>query len=130
MKKILWSLVFVLFFNICAYAETYLIYENSTKEILSLSPEDDAQLSDGHTKEILDIDFRDIRLQYHPVYYKWLDGKFIVNIQKLSDEVIVQQEAEEIHKEEEWIEIYLKDLSITELRKIGKTFKHLKKSDE
>jgi hypothetical protein len=102
MKRLALVLAF-LFLAQTAFASSYLIYKSDTKEVYSLSNEDDATLLQGFTKVILKEDLGDIQLQYAPTDYKY-DGKFIVNIKKISDEAIAQQKAEEQRAEEKLIQ--------------------------
>ena len=69
-----------------ANAKVWIIVEDATDEIYSLSPEDDAVMPDtGYTKHIVDLNFKDIELMDHPTNYKYKNDKFIMNIQKISD---------------------------------------------
>ena len=117
-------LVLMLFASI-ASADVWLILDGD--EITSLSPMDDAQLEAGQTKVVLPIELKDIELQYHPTYYKYKDNRFIVNIQKLSDEALVQELALEKQAEQTLINKKIKDLAITALEVEGHIFKHIKK---
>jgi len=130
MKKalILLGIFFLLLFSV--NAESWLLIDSTTKEVKSLSPEDDAQLEPGWEKIILDEDFGDIVLSHHPTYYKYIDGKFITNNAKLDAEYQAKLKAEEIAQETEMIDKKMRELSISELKKEGKTFKHYKDTGE
>ena len=118
-------LVLMLFASI-ASADVWLILDGD--EITSLSPMDDAQLEAGQTKVVLPIELKDIELQYHPTYYKFKDGRFIVNIKKLSDEALAQEVALEKQAENLLINKKIKDLAITALEvEDGIKLKHNKK---
>ncbi len=130
MKKVILFLSFLVIANV-VNAESWLIVNKQTQEILSLSNEDDAQIPDSNYEKIIILeDLKDIELQYHPTNYKYKNDKFIVNIQKISDEALAQEEAEEINQEEKEVIEWLRDYGITELRKGGKVFNKIKKSDE
>jgi len=107
-------------------AESWLIINSETKEVISLSNEDDAQLQAGWEKIILDEDFSDIVLARHPVYYKYIDKKFITNNDKLDAEYQLKLVAEEAKEEEDMIYQKARALAIDELVKEGKSFKHWK----
>ncbi len=86
------------------HAESYLIVEKNTNEILSLSPEDDAQVpDDNYTKIISKDNYWDIDLDEQANMYKFKNGKFIKNIKKISDKEIEKEKAEEKNKEEKLI---------------------------
>jgi len=116
-------LVLMLFASI-ASADVWLILDGD--EIVSLSPMDDAQLEAGQTKVVLPIELKDIELQYHPTYYKFKDGRFIVNIKKLSDEALAQEVALEVQIERDLINKKIKDIAITALIADGIVLKHQK----
>lgn len=115
---------------VSAKAEVWLLVDKQTKDVISMSPEDDAQLEVGWKKIMLPGKLIDYPLSYAPWYYKYQDNRFVVNIQKLSDEALAQEEAEEIGQEENEVRVWLRDYGITGLRIGGKVFKKIKKSDE
>ncbi len=93
MKKVLVLFCFLMVANF-AHGESYLIVSKATNEILSLSPEDDAQLPDNtFEKIVIDEDYWDIALSEHPTMYKYKDKKFIKNIEKISNVEIEKENA-------------------------------------
>jgi len=116
-------LVLMLFASV-ASADVWLLLDGD--EIVSLSPMDDAQLEAGQTKVVLPIELKDIELQYHPTYYKFKDGRFIVNIKKLSDEALAQEVALEVQIERDLINKKIKDMAIAALIADGIVLKHQK----
>ena len=72
-------------------AEVYLLYHKQTKEILSMSDLDDAVMPEEYKKEILPGELRDYPLQYHPQYYKYQGNRFVLNIEKLSDDALAEE---------------------------------------
>jgi len=128
MKKLIIILA-ILFMASVASADTWLIVDKTTKEVKSLSPEDDAQLEKGWEKIILPFEFKDVELQYHPTYYLYKNNKFIVNIKKLSDEALAQQEIEEQAKERELINKETDQLAIKSLKGKGVELKYNKEND-
>ena len=103
MKKLIGFVMICLLMGV-VHAESYLIVENSTNEILSCSPEDDAQLpDDNYTKIIIKDNYWDIDLDEQANMYKFKNGKFIKNIKKISDKEIEKEKAEEKNKEEKLI---------------------------
>lgn len=108
------------------YAQSWVIYNNETKEIYSLSPEDDCVMPEiGYTKVIIDDDFKDIRLEYSSEYYKWIDGKFVKNLEKLSDDANRQIAIEEEIAEEREVQEYIRSEAIKAMKENGKIFKYL-----
>lgn len=124
MRRIILVLVLCLITS-NVYAQSWLIYNNTTKEVYSLSNEDDCVMpKSGYTKIILKEDLKDIQLNYHPIYYKW-DGKFIANIKKLSDEANAQIQAEEKAKEEKKVQEEMRNIAIKSLKEKGVEFKYI-----
>lgn len=113
-------LFFVLYLTTICFAESYLIIKSDTKEVISLSPIDDAQLpSKDYQKIILSDNFKDIQLQYAPIYYKYDNKRFIVNIQKLSDEALAQQAAQVQAQDEQVIQAKIRKIAIDALTTDG-----------
>jgi len=94
MKKIIITTLLIICFPVLIIAEEiaskdqiYIIVENSTDEIISLSNEDDAVMPEGNYKKyIVDMKLSELELEEHPIYYKYKNNKFIKNIKKISDE--------------------------------------------
>ena len=94
MKKLVLGLIFTMTMVTMVHAEVYLLYHKQTKEILSMSAIDDAVLpSDEYKRKILPGELRDYLLQYHPTYYKYQGNRFVLNIQKLSDDTLAEEAA-------------------------------------
>ena len=125
------QLILVLFLLVSighADAKSWLIVNKETKEILSLSPEDDAQLpNDSFEKIILEDDFENIELSAHPTYYKYKNNKFVLNVKKISDEELENEEAAERQVEEAMIQERIRKIAIDELKAEGKVFKYIDK---
>lgn len=128
MKKLIIGIMICLMCVATAEAKVWLIVDTDTDEIISMSPEDDAVLSQpSYEKVILDGDLDVYPLSYHPTYYKYKNKKFIVNIQKLSD-----KENKKIKKEKKIDEMDLiRDKMIfdamTALELAGHTFDEVEK---
>ena len=103
MKKLIGFIMICLLMGV-VHAESYLIVENSTNEILSCSPEDDAQLpNDNYTKIIIKDNYWDIDLDEQANMYKFKNGKFIKNIKKISDKEIEKENSVKLQKERKLI---------------------------
>ena len=129
MRIIILSVIFVLI-GTFSFAETYLIIDSNTKEVKSLSPEDDAQLEPGWEKIILPEDFDTIELTHQPVYYKYAGKKFVTNTKKLDDEYQAALLIEEIAQEKKEVMNKLIDMGIEALEIEGKVFKYKDKLKE
>lgn len=125
-------LIAIFFLLICrlVYADVYVIYNDSTKEVASVQADDSAVLKDGFKKQILKGSISDYPLEYNPLYYKFESNKFVVNVKKISDEENAKIIAKEKSDEKTLIDNKIRDLAIDELKKEGKTLKHFKKSNE
>jgi len=122
--RIIILILFSFFFVQQVNAASWLIVNKQSKEILSLSPEDDAQLPNSdYEKIILDEDFGDIVLSEHPTFYKY-NGNFVKNIKKISDRELQIEEDEERAEEEGWIKDRMRKNAMDELKLEGKIFKH------
>jgi len=120
MKNIIILLSILMMCNL-GFCKSFLIIDKETKDVVSLSPIDDAQINDNNwEKIIIPQDFKDIRLQYHPIYYKYENGKFIVNIKKLSDEALAKKEIEKKAAEERMITERMRKIAREQLVKEGK----------
>jgi len=103
MKKLIGFVMICLLMGV-VHAESYLIVEKDTNEILSLSPEDDAQVpDDNYTKIIIKDNYWDIDLDEQANMYKFKNGKFIKNIKKISDKEIEKEKAIKLQKERKLI---------------------------
>ena len=130
MKKIFIVLTCLLMVCGIAQAKVYLIVNENTDEIYSLSNEDDAVMPEsGYKKVILDVEIKEIELLSQPTDYKYKDKKFILNVQKVSDKENAKTAAEEKAVELKQIEDKARRSALEALIAEGKTFKHYKLSD-
>ena len=126
-----WLLLLILVFSARPVnAKVFLIVNDQTNEIYSLSPEDDCVMPEsGYTKHVLDMDIKEIELQAHPTDYKYKDKKFVLNVQKVSDKENQKQSKLEKDQELELIDDKARKTALEALISEGKTFKHYKVSD-
>ena len=128
MKSILLVFLF-LFMSSCQpiFADVYLIVDKNTKDIISMSPQDDAQLENSnHEKIVLPGKLIDYPLQNNPIYYKYKGNKFVLNADKLSNAVIDEENRIEVNNERADIEKELQSIAAKSLKAKGKTLKHFK----
>lgn len=123
MKKTLFLLIFLMI-SITLSAEVYLLVDEKTNEIISMSPEDDAVLDVGMKKVVLSGKLSDYELQNHPTFYKFKDGKFIRNIEKESNYILDLQTEQELIDEQKMINTKSRELAIKELKTEGKQIKY------
>ena len=83
--KIITIILALMFLVSPIYANTYLLVDSETDEIISMSPEDDAQLEEGQKKIIIKDSYYDIELTASPEDYYYKDDKFIKNYNKISE---------------------------------------------
>lgn len=105
MRKVLILLAFLMICNLC-YGEVYMLVDKETDDVVSMSPWDDAVMEKSQEKIVLPGELIDYPLQYHPIYYKYVDGRFVVNIKKMSDEAL---EKEKLIKEQQEKEKKIKE---------------------
>lgn len=106
------------------------IYKTDTKEVLSVQDDDSAVLENGCTKEVLSGTVADYPLEYNPLFYKFVNKKFVADTKKISDLENAKLQAQEMAKEKKLIESKLQDVAIDSLRAEGKTLKYFKKTGE
>ena len=94
-------LLLVMFMTPMASADVYIVTDTDTKDVISVSNENDCVVKDGMTLTVdKTIDLEDIALVNHPRYYTYDKGKFKANMSKLQE-----KEAKELEKYEKDIEV-------------------------
>ena len=78
--------VILMFVPMMVNAEVYVLYDPVTNEIKSAIHKDDAVLEPGWEKVILPGKLKDYGLTKHPKYYKFIDGDFIQDNDKITKE--------------------------------------------
>lgn len=93
MKKILFvTICFLSVMLSIASADVYLTYNKSDNEVVDMSVREDVVMKKDWTRVKLPGRLTDYPLQYAPHYYKYQGERFIVNVKKLSDEAIAQEQ--------------------------------------
>ncbi len=95
MGKVIFGLLFCLVFTDLAYSDVYLVVDKSTREIISISSKDDAVVESGKEKIVLPGERRDIELQHDIQYYKYDNGRFVLNVKKMTDD---EKKADDFNK--------------------------------
>ncbi len=117
---ILVSIFLVILAGLCR-AETFVIYNNDTNAVYSLSGIDDAIMpKTGYTKTTIKDNLRDLDLQYPAQYYKFNGNRLIPNTRKLDEEAIKEEDARKKADEEKLINERIRKIARDELIKEGK----------
>ena len=119
MKKFILVLAFLLLAQ-TAFADVVVIYNSSDRSVYSISNQDDATLPQGYTKEVLKMNLEDIQLPYHWTLYKYQEGKFVADLEKIKKEVDAQVAAQENAKKETLIREKIRAMAEKELKLEGK----------
>ena len=110
-----------------ANADVYIIYKTSTNEVVSIQDDDSAVLESGYTKKVIKgKSVADYGLEYNPLYYKYVDGKFVANSAKISAEENEKIINEEKNAEEILIKKEMRNLGIQSLKSKNVIFKYAK----
>ena len=129
MKKIFMILIISFMFASSVCADVYIVYDKDTKEVVSISSENDCVVQSNMELKIeKDIGLKSVQLANKPNMYKYIGGKFELNYDKA-----IAKEAEdtanyEKNLENEMINQKIKDMAIEALKAEGKVFKHYDKS--
>jgi len=102
-----------------AHADVYVVYDGKTNEIKSLSDIDDAQLEKGWKKEILPLNFGDMELLYKPMYYKFKDGKFMFNMEKMSQDTLRIEQNQKLQERNKIINERMRSIAEAQLIEEG-----------
>ena len=116
--RILLILLCLIFLAQTANAKVWVLVNKETREILSVSPADDAQIpNDEYEKIIVKGEYQDLipQLQYSAQDYKYKNGRFVLNVKKLSDEAVKQEEWEEKAKEDKFIKDRMRKIARDQL---------------
>jgi hypothetical protein len=129
MKKSLLTIIILLLTVGYCFAEVYVLYDKETKEVKSAINKDIAVVEKGWEKAVLTGKLKDYGLTKHPQYYKFIDGSFVQDNEKISKEVNDANESIKKQKEMEKINIRAKRNACLELESEGVKFKQIKCSD-
>ena len=112
-----------------ANADVYVIYNNNSKEVLSVSSQDDAVVPSNCSKEILRGDIKDYPLEYQVSDYRIINKSFVVNTTKISERESRIESAIEKQGELDMVDKEAQRTAYDALIKAGYTFKHVKETD-
>lgn len=120
--KIFLSLI-CLFFSIPAMADVYVVYDKNTKDVISVSNENDCVVDSSMKLEILEMDLADVVITMPPTFYKW-QGKFVPNMDKLKANEQEEIMQEEMRLEANAVKEFMANKAIADYEASGKTLKH------
>lgn len=125
------SLIFILFLLTAqiAHATVYVVYNDSTKEVLSISPVDDAVVPAGYSKKALDISIDQVRLDQSLSYYKFQNNRFVLDTNKAAIEEGRRADLQEAAAERRAVMSRALQMACADLEGSGTVFKHIKCSD-
>lgn len=88
-KRIILLIVFgVLLSLVNARADIYIVYDQASKDVVSISKRDDVVMEPAWKLKVLPGRFEDLQLVEHPTYYKLQGNRLVLNTRKVSDEEI------------------------------------------
>jgi len=122
MKKIIFALL-VLIPQFC-FADMVVIYDKETKEIFTVSEKDDTFIPENCEKKIIKGNLSDFTDE-NPINYKFSNGKFVKNIEKISRDEQKRIENEEKAKEEALVQKKIRQQAIDALKSEGKKLKYI-----
>ena len=123
-------LAFVLLFQQVAFAEVFIIYNKATKEVLSISDQDDAVYDETiYEKRVDGGDIKDLDLDASPRDYKVVGKKLVKDINKISEREASAENSREKTLEEQLIDEKAKYIACKQLESEGVIFKHIKCDD-
>jgi len=126
MKRLFLVTVLLLVSTELVFANVVVIYDKSTKEVITASDKDDTIVPVNCEKKILPGDISDFTTE-NPTNYKISGDKFIKNIDKISKIEEDKQRQQEITTEQKMIDDKIQKMAIGALKAEGKTFKWLDK---
>lgn len=129
MKKLLLSIIIILIMAVNLYADVYILIETESRNVLDISPRNDAVIQEGQEKVILQGIVSDYPLDGDVQDYKLINNRFILNSQKVNEKQAEIEKGIEIAEEIKKINDKVRELAYDELKKEGVTFKHIKESD-
>lgn len=123
--------IFLILTLLCtnAYAEIFVIYNPTTKEVYSLSNQDDAVLPQGFEKKNIEGNANDYYAETDAKNYKLNGNKLVLNVKRINDIEKENQDAktvaEEKEKEFKDIDNKVRKQAYEALKAEGKVFKHI-----
>lgn len=123
--------VLLVLLTICtfAHAEVYLIFDKKGKEVYSVSGQNDTVVPEGKELVVLKGTIDKLGLERNPVYYKFIDGDFILNNDKINADYQMVQDLIAKEKDMKLIDAKVKEMAYDALVAEGVVFKKISKED-
>jgi len=131
MKKLL-ILLSILGLSVQAQAAVFIVYDKDTKEVKSISNQDDCVIQKGWEKKVLENEnYKEYvsQLSNPADCYKLNGNKLVTNLQKIDKIEQDREDFEEKKTEEAMIQKQMRKEAIRALKAEGKTFKHVKEEE-
>lgn len=123
MKKILLISFLLLISTEFVFADLVVIYNKSTKEVYSVSEKDDTIIPEGYEKVVTSGNLSDFTDE-NPLNYKFVNKKFVKDIDKISKQEQKKTEDKEKSDEEKLIQDRIEKIAIDQLKSEGVMFKY------
>jgi hypothetical protein len=122
MRKFILTILF-LSFAIPCFAELYVIYDKTTKEVYSVSEKDDTTVPANYEKKIMKGNLSDFTDE-NPTNYKLSNNKFVKNIDKIDKQEREKIKQGEMVVEEKLIQDKIRKMAVEKLKEEGIILKH------
>lgn len=94
-----------------AFADIYVLYDNATEEVYSLSSKDDAVCPSDKSKDIIKGELNDLDLTYPMSWYTYKDKRLKLNMKKVEEEAQKENEARKKAEREQKIYNKMKEIA-------------------
>lgn len=122
MKKIIFSVFMVFILSSVANAKVYIIYNKETSEVYSVSEKNDTVVPEGYVLVEEKGNIKQLGLSKNPSYYTYENGDFIVNNDKLNEDLAAQEKYEKKQEELKKINEKAKKMAYEALVESGAEF--------
>ena len=123
------TIILVVLMTSISYADVIVIYDSATNDILTVSEKDDTIVPDGYKKVVLDGKIKNLGLSKNPVDYKYIDGDFILNNDKINADDKVKKDKEDKDSDISDLNNYILNKFCIEMEASGTNFKNIKCTD-
>ena len=121
--------IFLLLVCIPANADVFVLINSSTLDVQDISIRDDAVIEEGFEKIVLKGSISDYALNEKAQNYKFIDGKFIYNSEKINAEYQAKEDAKKVKEDMKAIKVQMEKMAYDALIEEKHEFQKLKKED-
>ena len=129
MKKFILILFGIICITSISYADVYVIFDIDTTEVYSISQNNDTVIPDGMEIVLLKGSIKGLGLKKNPVLYKYIDGDFILNNEKINTLYQAEIDAKKVKEDMALINKKVKEMAFDALVEEGIKFKKLQKKN-